>query len=102
MSPVKFPKNIHTMVLKKINFVEGEKSQYLKMIKKKRPDLWKSANHYPTSYKSDMPFQTYSSPIPEELHRSTWTADNSIKFLEKRNKNKPFYCIVHFGIHTIL
>jgi len=60
------------------------------MIKKKHPDLWEAANHYPPKDETSELFQTYTNPIPEKLHRSTWITDHTIKFLEQRNKNKPF------------
>jgi arylsulfatase A-like enzyme len=89
--PGEMPDSFPYCGFEKVEFVEGYKSQYLKMIKEKREDLWEAANHYPPEgHDPENPVDTWSNPIPLELHRSTWTADKTIELLEGREKGKPF------------
>jgi len=88
--PGEVPNKLPYYGFEKVAFVEGYKSQYLKMIKSKYPKLYKNACHrHP--FEPNGIFQTYApNPITEDIHRTTWIAENAIKFIEQRNKKKPF------------
>ncbi len=75
-----------------VDFVEGEKSQYLQMLNSIDGFACKNPNEH-NCYNPEGAFQVTTGSIPEELHRSTWTADRTIDFLEQRNPEKPF--LVH-------
>lgn len=78
------------MGYERVYSVEGEESDYLRMIKARRPDLWEAANHRPGFTTAD-PFQAHPTPIPLELHRSTLITDNSIESIHNRDRNRPFF-----------
>ena len=50
----------------------------------------------PLGLKSDMYYIPQPSQLPERLHNTTWVADKSIEFLEKRDENRPFMLMTSF------
>jgi len=88
--PGEIPDDFPYYGFEKVEFIEGYKSNYLKFIQEHHPELWESANHHVVQEHPDAPLQTNASPISEEVHRSTWTADKAIDMLKNRNSDKPF------------
>ncbi|OGV32729.1 MAG: hypothetical protein A2020_05995 [Lentisphaerae bacterium GWF2_45_14] len=76
----------------KVDFVEGENAGYLEELNEHLDSEYKNPNDL-NKYDSEGAFQTISGVISEELHRSTYTADKTINFLEERDRNRPF--LVH-------
>jgi arylsulfatase len=52
--------------------------------------------HDPQGVRSEMYYIPQPSQLPERLHNTTWVVDKSIDFLEKRDKNKPFFLMTSF------
>lgn len=44
--------------------------------------------------RSEMYYVPQPSQLPEKLHHTTWCADESIEYIEKRDKSKPFFLMV--------
>jgi arylsulfatase A-like enzyme len=72
-----------------VQAVEGFYSPYTQFIARNHPEWLDAANHL-GPFEADGAFQTCTSPIPEEHHRTTWTADRTIDFLKNRDKDRPF------------
>ena len=45
----------------------------------------------PHGVRSEMYYVPQPSQLPEELHHTTWCADRSIEYIEKRDREKPFF-----------
>ncbi|MFC1504429.1 sulfatase [Spirochaetota bacterium] len=95
--PGEVPDSMPYYGFEKIVWVEGHKSDYLKMLKEKRPDLWHMANHFPPEdLEEGAPMDTWKNTIPLELHRSTYITDNAIRLMHERDNEKPFLLHVSF------
>ncbi len=72
-----------------VQAVEGFYSPYTQSIARNHPEWLDAVNHL-GPFDEDGAFQTCRSPVSEEQHRTTWTADRTIEFLETRDKSRPF------------
>lgn len=52
--------------------------------------------HDPHGVRSEMYYIPQPSQLPAKLHNTTWVVDQSIKFLEERDRNRPFFLMTSF------
>ena len=50
----------------------------------------------PHGVRSEMYYIPQPSQLPAELHHTAWTADRSIDFLRRRDRNRPFFLMMGF------
>lgn len=58
--------------------------------------LWKEDNEkYLEPHRENAFRIMYSSPLPKELHQTTWITDKALEFIY-RNQKKPFFCNISY------